>query len=72
MTAEGGPVEVDRLTVRCACGWETRGSEDEVVAATRSHGELRHNMTATREEILAMADRGKPPGAVRNRDEQRP
>lgn len=47
------------LIVRCACGWETRGTEDEVVAATAAHGELRHNMRATREQILAMAVPGE-------------
>jgi len=54
----------DQLTVRCACGWETFGSEDEVVAATSEHGERLHNMTATRAQILAMAVRpdGVPAG----------
>jgi predicted small metal-binding protein len=48
----------DRLTVRCLCGWETTGTEDEVVSATGDHGRLLHNMDATRDEILAMATRG--------------
>ena len=43
------------MRVRCACGWEATGSEDEVVAATSEHGERVHNMCATRDEILAMA-----------------
>jgi hypothetical protein len=43
------------IRVRCACGWETAGTEDDVVAATSEHGELVHNMRATRDEILAMA-----------------
>lgn len=43
------------VTVRCTCGWETTGSEDEVVAATIDHGQTLHNMTATREQVLAMA-----------------
>jgi predicted small metal-binding protein len=43
------------LIVRCACGWEVRGSEDEVVAATEGHGRRVHNMIATRDEVLAMA-----------------
>ncbi len=47
----------DSVTVRCACGWESRGPEDEVVVATRAHGERFHNMSATREQILAMAVR---------------
>lgn len=53
----------DEVTVRCACGWETHGSEDEVVAATREHGERLHNMTADREQILAMAVRPDAAGA---------
>ena len=42
--------------VRCACGWHARGTEDEVVAAAADHGEQVHNMTASREQILAMAE----------------
>ena len=56
----------ERITVRCACGWLTEGLEDAVVAATREHGEQRHNMTASREQILAMAIRSdaSPTGAT--------
>jgi hypothetical protein len=43
------------ITVRCACGWEATGLEDEVVPATIEHGQRLHNMTATREAVLAMA-----------------
>jgi predicted small metal-binding protein len=43
------------ITVRCACGWETSGLEEDVVTATREHGRRLHNMTPTREEVLAMA-----------------
>ena len=55
------------ITVRCACGWETTGSEDDVIGATTEHGRRLHNMTPTRDEVLAMAiDRsqvqGKPAG----------
>jgi predicted small metal-binding protein len=59
MTANG------TLLVRCACGWETTGTEDAVVAATQEHGRRLHNMQATREDVLAMAvaDRGHPPPA---------
>jgi len=48
------------VTVRCVCGWETTGTEDEVVATTSDHGERVHNMRATREEILAMAVTDRP------------
>jgi predicted small metal-binding protein len=43
------------LRVRCACGWEVVGAEDEVVDATQEHGRRMHNMAATREQVLAMA-----------------
>lgn len=39
----------------CACGWETSGTEDEIVAATREHGVTLHNMDVTREQAMAMA-----------------
>jgi predicted small metal-binding protein len=44
-----------QLRVRCACGWEVVGVEDEVVEATQEHGRRIHNMAATREQVLAMA-----------------
>jgi hypothetical protein len=47
---DGGPI-----TVRCACGWEETGDEDSVVAATVEHGARLHNMTPTRDEVLAMS-----------------
>lgn len=47
------------MRVRCACGWEISGTEDEVVAATGEHGLRVHNMRASREEILAMAVPGE-------------
>jgi len=43
------------LRVRCACGWEVVGVEDEVVEATQLHGRRMHNMAATRDQVLAMA-----------------
>lgn len=44
----------DQVHLRCACGWETTGSEDEVVASATEHGERVHNMRPTRAEVLAM------------------
>lgn len=43
------------MRVRCACGWETTGDEDAVVAATQEHGRRLHNMEASREQVVAMA-----------------
>lgn len=43
------------MRVRCACGWELVGTEDEIVSATQEHGRRTHNMPATREQVLAMA-----------------
>ena len=43
------------MKVACACGWETIGEEDDVVAETKQHGVDIHNMEVTREQVLAMA-----------------
>ena len=48
------------LRIRCACGWETTGPEEELVAATQEHGRRMHNMSASREEVLAMVIRDEP------------
>lgn len=48
-------MDVQTITVRCVCGWETAGPEEEVIVATIEHGRRLHNMAATREEVLAMA-----------------
>ena len=58
MTAE--PSEVT-LTVRCACGWEVSGPQEDVVSATIEHGRRIHNMVAGREDVLAMAVEVVPP-----------
>ncbi len=42
--------------LRCACGWEVTGTEEEVIAATQEHAERLHNMHATREDVLARMD----------------
>ncbi len=42
------------LIVRCACGWQTKGTEDEVVAETQEHGRRLHNMLPSRSDVLAM------------------
>lgn len=63
-------VDHETITVRCVCGWETTGPEDEVVVATTEHGRRIHNMTATRDEVLAMAVERS--GRHVPRDERRP
>jgi predicted small metal-binding protein len=45
------------LVVRCECGFEARGTDDEVVEAMQDHAVNAHNMKATREQILARAER---------------
>jgi len=55
------------MTVRCVCGWETTGPEEEVVVATIDHGRRVHNMTATRDEVLAMAVAPPEPKPVQRR-----
>ncbi len=49
------------LHLRCVCGWETRGTEDEVVQAATDHGVKVHNMHPTREEVMAMVVRHGAP-----------
>jgi predicted small metal-binding protein len=61
MTKEqDGPMTSRALLVRCACGWETTGREEELIRATEEHGRRVHNMVATRDEILAMIVRSEP------------
>ncbi|HKF75767.1 MAG TPA: DUF1059 domain-containing protein [Candidatus Dormibacteraeota bacterium] len=43
------------LVVRCDCGFEARGPEDELIPAVQKHGQEVHNMQVTREQVLAMA-----------------
>lgn len=44
-----------RYKLTCACGWETSGTEDEIVAASRAHGVAVHNMDVTHAQAMAMA-----------------
>lgn len=53
---------VRQFTNRCACGWEFRGTRDEVVDATIDHGRRIHNMEATRDEVLAALGDGEATG----------
>ena len=43
------------LVVRCDCGFEVRGTGDEVVELMQDHARNVHNMTATREQVLDRA-----------------
>ena len=47
--------DVRLLVVRCECGFEVRGPEDEIVPVVQKHGRELHNMEASREQVLAMA-----------------
>jgi predicted small metal-binding protein len=44
-----------QLAVRCECGFEVRGSADEIVPALQKHAGESHNMKVTREQVLARA-----------------
>jgi predicted small metal-binding protein len=41
--------------VTCLCGWQCRGTEDEVVSQVIEHGRDVHGIESTRDEILAIA-----------------
>lgn len=53
--------DAEPMRLRCACGWEASGSEEDLVAAATEHGELVHNMRPNRDEVLAMVITD-PPG----------
>jgi predicted small metal-binding protein len=44
-----------QLVVSCECGFEVRGSADEIVPALQKHVGESHNMKVTREQVLARA-----------------
>jgi predicted small metal-binding protein len=43
------------LVVKCECGFESRGTEAQLVPVVQKHGREAHNMDATPEQVLAMA-----------------
>lgn len=43
------------LEVTCMCGWQCRGTEDEVVTLVQEHGRQAHGVESSREEVLAIA-----------------
>jgi len=43
------------LVVRCECGFEVRGTEDQIVPALQKHAGESHNMKVTRAQVLARA-----------------
>ncbi|MEX0874069.1 MAG: DUF1059 domain-containing protein [Actinomycetota bacterium] len=47
--------EMAELIVKCACGLEIQGEEEDVVAKVQDHGREAHNMEVSREDVLAMA-----------------
>jgi len=53
--------------VTCICGWQCRGTEDEVVEQVRAHGRETHGIDSTREEILAIAVELPSSSAARDR-----
>lgn len=48
--------EESHLRVRCVCGWETIDELDRAVDAAIEHGRRVHNMTATRDAVMATAE----------------
>jgi predicted small metal-binding protein len=58
-------------TNRCVCGWEVTGPLETVIDATIAHGQRLHNMTATRDDVIAALTRTEPPEAGGDR-ERRP
>jgi len=45
----------NQLVVRCECGFETRGTADQIVPVLQKHAGESHNMKVTRDQVLARA-----------------
>ncbi len=45
----------EQVQLACACGWETRGTSDEVFQSALEHGRRLHNMEVTREQVEQMS-----------------
>ena len=43
------------IEVTCVCGWQTRGSQEEVILDVQQHGRTEHGQDLTPEEIMAIA-----------------
>lgn len=48
--------------VTCLCGWQCRGTDDEIVVQVQEHGRTVHGIESTRDEILAIAVAVPAPG----------
>ena len=48
-------VPKQEFVVRCECGWETRGTDDQIIPVLQEHAAQSHNMKVTREQVLARA-----------------
>ena len=47
---------MSKKVVKCPCGWNySSESDDELVAEVQKHGKEVHDMAASKEEVLAMA-----------------
>jgi hypothetical protein len=42
------------MEVTCRCGWVTRGSKAEVIAAIQAHGRAEHQLEVTPAEVRAV------------------
>jgi predicted small metal-binding protein len=47
------PEDGVNVVVECACGWVTRGEEQQVIDAMQVHTRLIHGREISREEVLA-------------------
>ena len=57
----GGTVKI----VRCECGFEAQGTDEQLVPVVQQHGRELHNMDVTPEQVRAMAvPLGAPSGTA--------
>lgn len=41
--------------VTCECGFEARGTQEDLIEVVQKHGREAHNMEVTRDQVMAMA-----------------
>jgi predicted small metal-binding protein len=48
-------VDTTKWQVTCQCGWRTRGTKSEVVAAIQAHGREAHNQDLSEDDVMGIA-----------------
>jgi predicted small metal-binding protein len=58
----GRDTQTPELLVRCACGFEAQGTEEELILILEEHALEAHNVKVTEEQVLASVRPALPSG----------